>query len=248
MTILSTTTTTMQFILLLSCLVIFSVNSQCSICGDGKQVGNPTAEVTLPGNPPLPCSQLQQIGESGQIPVAQCEQFPLFLGPCECMDAGPPTAAPVIVSTDAPVRPAGCSVCGDGKEITKPNAIFDFVGQPSVACSILQLAGEAGQIPLAQCSFLPDLITVLCDCKLIGAPSVAPVTPPTNAPVSPPPTNSPISPPPTNAPVVPPTVRPTTIPQQHPPTGSKKSDENKTKRPKTHKTKRPKKKRNVFFG
>jgi len=188
-----------KFILILASLAVVSVNSQCSVCGEGKQVGNPTAEVTLPGSPPLPCSQLQQIGESGQIPVAQCGQLIFFLGPCECMDAGPPTAAPVIVATDAPVRPTGCSVCGEGKEVGAADAIFVFPGQPSVACSVLEEAGKGGAIPLSQCAFLPPIITA-CECTPIGAP-VAPSTPvdPTNAPIVL-----------TDAPVVPPTDEPIT--------------------------------------
>jgi hypothetical protein len=62
------------------------------------------------------------------------------------------------------VNGQGCSVCGDGKEVGKPEAIFAFPGQPAVPCADLQTAGESGLIPLDQCGFLPPLITA-CECK-----------------------------------------------------------------------------------
>jgi len=57
----------------------------------------------------------------------------------------------------------GCSVCGEGKCVTSPDAVFLFPGQPSVPCGILQSAGLTGRIPLEQCEFLPALIGV-CNC------------------------------------------------------------------------------------
>jgi hypothetical protein len=105
--------------------------------------------------------------------------------------------------------PGGCLVCGEGSVITAPDAIFSFPGQLSVPCGILQEAGLTGAIPLDQCGFLPDFVTV-CECKpgnILGAPTDAPVPLPTDAPV-PLPTDAPVPPPmmapvpaPTNAPV-----------------------------------------------
>mmetsp|Transcript_2142 Transcript_2142/g.3078 ORF Transcript_2142/g.3078 Transcript_2142/m.3078 type:complete len:83 (+) Transcript_2142:920-1168(+) len=56
-----------------------------------------------------------------------------------------------------------CSVCGDGKVVTAPNAMFEFPNQPSVPCKILEHAGMNGYIPLDQCVFLPPLLT-MCGC------------------------------------------------------------------------------------
>mmetsp|Transcript_12833 Transcript_12833/g.14293 ORF Transcript_12833/g.14293 Transcript_12833/m.14293 type:complete len:211 (-) Transcript_12833:71-703(-) len=90
------------------------------------------------------------------------------------------------------VNSQGCSICGDGKKITAPDAIFIFPGQPSVPCGALEAAGESGAIPLAECGFLPSLVTV-CECA-----SDTSVVPATNAPI--------VSP--TDAPVVLPTDAP----------------------------------------
>jgi len=77
------------------------------------------------------------------------------------------------------VNSQGCSICGDGKQVTLPDAIFIFPGQPAVPCGLLQTAGESGQIPLAQCGMVASLIP-MCEC----APAAA-VAEPTESPVAP---------------------------------------------------------------
>ena len=77
---------------------------------------------------------------------------------------------------------AQCSVCGEGRGVSAPDAIFVFPGQPAVACADLELAGENGQIPIAQCGFLPPII-VICECALqfespVGSPVAPPIAPP----------------------------------------------------------------------
>jgi len=62
-----------------------------------------------------------------------------------------------------PSAQSQCSVCGDGKQVTAPDAIFAFPGEPAVDCATLELAGELGAITDVECSFLPDLITI-CEC------------------------------------------------------------------------------------
>jgi len=57
----------------------------------------------------------------------------------------------------------GCSVCGDGKAVTAPSAVFSFPSQPPIPCGMLQDAGMNGYIPLEQCVFLPPLLT-MCGC------------------------------------------------------------------------------------
>mmetsp|Transcript_20440 Transcript_20440/g.30340 ORF Transcript_20440/g.30340 Transcript_20440/m.30340 type:complete len:182 (-) Transcript_20440:4257-4802(-) len=100
-----------------------------------------------------------------------------------------------------PVQDGGCSICGDGKCIGAPDAIFSFPGHPPVPCGTLETVGLTGSIPLSQCAFLPGLIVGLCECNPngIGAPiasppvanaapvdlTEAPIVPPTDAPVAP---------------------------------------------------------------
>eukprot|EP00547_Thalassionema_nitzschioides_P003040 CAMPEP_0194206690 /NCGR_PEP_ID=MMETSP0156-20130528/5641_1 /TAXON_ID=33649 /ORGANISM="Thalassionema nitzschioides, Strain L26-B" /LENGTH=470 /DNA_ID=CAMNT_0038933269 /DNA_START=106 /DNA_END=1518 /DNA_ORIENTATION=+ len=108
--------------------------------------------------------------------------------------------------------PNGCSVCGEGKCITNTVAIFEYPEQPTVPCSILQMSGYIGFVPLDQCAMLPPLIGV-CECAPGGvaiAPTLAPTPGPTTAPTPAPvdPTPAPVNPTPapvdpTSAPVAP---------------------------------------------
>jgi len=102
----------------------------------------------------------------------------------------------------------GCSICGDGKGVNNSDAIFVFPGQPSVPCGILQDAGESGAIPIAQCAFLPPLIS-MCECVPLSdiiTPTLSPVDP-TTAPIAP-------TPVPTQAPTRRPTRLPTPLPTE----------------------------------
>ena len=124
----------------------------------------------------------------------------------------------------------GCLVCGDGQVVTNPDGIFSFAGYPDTPCDLLQEAGLTGQIPLAQCPFLPGLVTPACECApgdlpveptpapIVVAPTLAPVEP-TDSPVEPTPapvvvTPAPVIVAPTPAPVDPtdPPVEPTPSP------------------------------------
>ena len=103
-----------------------------------------------------------------------------------------------------------CSICGQDMEVKAPDALFEFAGQPTVPCGALEDAGENGQIPLDQFSFLEAFISA-CECGPAVAapvgPLVAPIVPvapaapvaPTDAPVAP--TDAPVAP--TDAPVAP---------------------------------------------
>jgi len=57
-----------------------------------------------------------------------------------------------------------CNVCGDGKEVGDPDAVFEFPGQPTVPCGLLESDGQTGMIPAEFCGFLPDLVDAQCDC------------------------------------------------------------------------------------
>ena len=192
----------------------------CSICGTGSCVTMPDAIFVFPGQPPAPCSRIQDDGFNGRIQLEQCSLFPFFpgIGVCECRAAfGPvapiaipfvPTAPfapagaplfdppPVVPTTRAPIVPTppgacpeippegGCSICGTGSCISKPDAIcrsFSADQQSSFSyCSVLQDAGFNGQIPLDECGILPQLLGD-CECT----PTV-PIIPPGACPEFPP--------------------------------------------------------------
>ena len=164
----------------------------CSVCGDGRCVTLPDVVFTFPGQPSVPCGDLENAGLTGLIPLSQCVALPPIIeGVCGCDDSRPatgapptpaptplvvsPTPAPTPLATPAPTPPAaascpdvpanGCSVCGDNLCVTNPDAIFMFVNQPDVACGVLQDAGLNGAVPLDQCPFLPSLIGPLCGCQ-----------------------------------------------------------------------------------
>ena len=86
---------------------------QCTICGEGFQVGNPEAVVSIPAfeegvlGQDRTCSELQAAGDLGQITEADCSLLsPLVLDPCQCealVDNAVPTSAPV-----SGMQPSGC--------------------------------------------------------------------------------------------------------------------------------------------
>jgi len=192
-----------------------NANASCSVCGDGKEVGKPDA-IFKSNQPDVACGELQGFGVDGLIQKQQCDFLPTLIGVCECTDipsaptkspVDTPTKSPVDTPTKSPVdTPTPCSVCGDGKEVGEPDAIFEFPGQPVVSCGKLQDAGANGVIPTADCNFLPTLIGV-CECTDIpSAPTKSPVDTPTKSPVDTP-TKSPVDTP-TKSPVDTPTKSP----------------------------------------
>jgi hypothetical protein len=180
----------------------------CSVCGTGSCINMPDAIFVFPGQPSRSCSVLQDEGFSGQIPLNICSLLPSLtflpgIGVCECRPFGdtlapsPPTPSPTrfpasAPTTRAPIAPTplgpcpeippegGCSVCGTGSCITRPDPIIALPGQPEVTCGVLQDTGFSGQIPLAFCPIIPQLIGV-CECRPFG-PTLAPSTPTTSAP------------------------------------------------------------------
>jgi len=133
----------------------------CSVCGKGKEVTDPDAIFSFPGQPAAACGDLQEDGENGDLSTDQCEFLPnLITLLCDCRPISPP--------------PSGCSVCGDGKEVNNSDAVFSFPGQPATPCGDLQEDGETGDLSSDQCEFLPNLISLLCDCRPSNAPSPPP--------------------------------------------------------------------------
>jgi hypothetical protein len=68
----------------------------------------------------------------------------------------------VIASVDGarPATPAGgCSICGEGKCVSKPDAIFSFGSQPAVSCGTLEGLGYAGRQEIMQ--FCSTFFTII---------------------------------------------------------------------------------------
>jgi hypothetical protein len=74
-----------------------SANTGCFICGDGLVVTKPETIFAFPGQPQVPCGQLEEAGKTGLIPLEQCPFLPpLVADDCGC--ALSPTASPVMVT------------------------------------------------------------------------------------------------------------------------------------------------------
>lgn len=103
----------------------------------------------------------------------------------------------------------GCSICGDYKCVSKPNAIFFQPGKSPIRCIDLQKKGYAGDTQVvAQCKALTSLIESTCQCTPAGLPKPTrkPTLRPTRKP-TPKPTRRPTqTPKPTPKPTTPPGV------------------------------------------
>ena len=69
--------------------ILVSVTSEqiCSVCGDGYQVGNPSAISSFPGHPDTPtsCKEIEVAGLQELIPISQCRSLPsLIFEACNC--------------------------------------------------------------------------------------------------------------------------------------------------------------------
>eukprot|EP00548_Thalassiothrix_antarctica_P014881 CAMPEP_0194169052 /NCGR_PEP_ID=MMETSP0154-20130528/3763_1 /TAXON_ID=1049557 /ORGANISM="Thalassiothrix antarctica, Strain L6-D1" /LENGTH=640 /DNA_ID=CAMNT_0038880287 /DNA_START=86 /DNA_END=2008 /DNA_ORIENTATION=- len=145
----------------------------CSICGDRREVGNPDSIFAFPGQLATSCGDLEKDGKNGIVLGGQCDVLPQLIGPlCNCQP---------IVEKEEEEDLAICSICGDGKEVGNTDTIFSFPGQPAVTCGILEDDGKQGLIPKNECTVLPNLIGILCECQstLVMAPNNTNTKPPT---------------------------------------------------------------------
>lgn len=106
---------------LLSAIVAGAVSgqSQCSVCGDGLEVGSSEAMFSFPGQPVIACGVLEQAGKDELISPAECSFIAQRIGDiCNCLPIGAVpsfTRAPTIAPVPPVVPPAkACSVCGIG--------------------------------------------------------------------------------------------------------------------------------------
>mmetsp|Transcript_14753 Transcript_14753/g.16900 ORF Transcript_14753/g.16900 Transcript_14753/m.16900 type:complete len:134 (+) Transcript_14753:120-521(+) len=75
------------FILLFVAKIAYSQFEEggCSVCGEGKKVGNGLGIFAYPEQPEVPCSLLESAGVNGLIPLEQCSQLPPLVTVCECV-------------------------------------------------------------------------------------------------------------------------------------------------------------------
>lgn len=58
---------------------------ECSVCGDGFEVGAPLVTILFEDQPPVLCGDLELAGELGLIPASTCDQLPeAMFADCEC--------------------------------------------------------------------------------------------------------------------------------------------------------------------
>eukprot|EP00547_Thalassionema_nitzschioides_P009602 CAMPEP_0194227058 /NCGR_PEP_ID=MMETSP0156-20130528/42663_1 /TAXON_ID=33649 /ORGANISM="Thalassionema nitzschioides, Strain L26-B" /LENGTH=923 /DNA_ID=CAMNT_0038959531 /DNA_START=133 /DNA_END=2904 /DNA_ORIENTATION=- len=126
-------------------------NPCANVCGGDKVMTKPDGIFAYEDNPPVPCSILQVVALGGVfITQEECSFLPgLIEEICGC---------------ELPDRQVGCSVCGNGKVVTLPNNVFEYVGYPAATCAVLQTAGYNGLVPQSECGFLPALIEDTCGC------------------------------------------------------------------------------------
>jgi hypothetical protein len=74
----------------------------CSVCGEGKEVKAPGELFSFPDQPSVSCWLVEQAGQNGKIPIAQCPLIaPLLADICECgpIDDTSKTKSPILISS-----------------------------------------------------------------------------------------------------------------------------------------------------
>ena len=128
---------------------------ECQICGEGRMVGLPDAELTLPNYSKLSCSTLQQRAEAGIIHEFQCPLYqPIAEQYCGCINK-PFTAPPAVFD---------CPICGEGLQVTNMNGVVTIPTQPDRTCSELLHAASVGHITENQCFLLHPFVQTPCEC------------------------------------------------------------------------------------
>jgi hypothetical protein len=124
----------------------------CSICGDGKCVGNPAGVAVLPGQPNYPCGLLEQGGYTGQVPLDQCPLIAPLIPACECgtgitSPTSKPTAAPKPSARPNPPTqaPVSSSPVDDSPIVTSPVA-----DSPTAVAPDASTRAPAADSPIAE--------------------------------------------------------------------------------------------------
>lgn len=150
---------------------------QCSICGEGRMIGLPQAEVVLPNTQRMSCAGLEQRSQLGIIQEPQCIQIqPFVRESCGCIDVAAlePTEAPTAFE---------CNICGDSMRVTKSEGVVVIPTQPDRTCAQLEQAASIGNINPNQCNLLHPFVLSPCGCT--DEDSVAPSDMPSSFPTAP---------------------------------------------------------------
>jgi len=176
-------------------------NPPCVVCeGENFEVKNKETILAFLGEPIITCAQFSEQGLNAQIGEDTCN---LLLNEvqetCECLESAMIEVPQSIVCPT--IQEYGCSICGEGKCITRPNAQLS-VARNNSTCGILENAGIYGLLPKDECEFLPGVATLPCGC-MEGQSLTSTLSPKTIQPTKSPaqPTLRPVFP--TKAPVVP---------------------------------------------
>ena len=128
----------------------------CHVCG------GPAQEIGFPGKMVITsagmftCHSVYSAGLVGAIAIDQCSNVQTAVQKeCGCF-VDVPTASP----SDSPFI---CSVCGNGKVITRPDGIID--GTNNTTCFQYEAVAAKGEISEDQCSVLQQVSDVACGCE-----------------------------------------------------------------------------------
>jgi len=129
---------------------------ECQVCGVGREVGLPDAEVMLPSYQKMSCATLQERAETGVIHYTQCARFvPLAQQYCGCRDkqyeASPPSNY-------------DCNICGPGMKVTNAAGVVVIPSQSDRTCIELMTEAAYGNINQNQCSLLAPFVQGPCGC------------------------------------------------------------------------------------
>ena len=141
----------------------------CNVCGAANlRVTLLEANVTIGGQDPVTCMQLQDAGDRGFIAAEFCPAVPAFaVAFCGCAEMDglvPPTGStpmPAPVLTPIPTEAFGggggifpvCAICGSpALRITVPSNIVDVPLLGGISCMNLQLSGDMGFITVDECA------------------------------------------------------------------------------------------------
>lgn len=120
----------------------------CSICGDGMKVGNPLANLNLPGQPEVACGALETAGANGVIPSEQCVFLPsLVTDVCECIPDEDPVDVVTTTTTVAPTDTGPSCVCSPLSytftiDLNRNCDPDKFTDSPGISNSVCQMLGN----------------------------------------------------------------------------------------------------------
>ena len=159
---------------------------KCNVCGEGKMIGNPEAEVFVENNVGS-CKKLAEDGMRGFIPPEKCREIQLAATmSCECsvvptpaVTTDEPTRTPFPTITSLPTFTTKCNVCGEGSQVADVSAIVTLNGVMGT-CLDLERDGNSGYIGPDLCEAAQTTANELCKCTKVApsypapAPTVSP--------------------------------------------------------------------------